>query len=108
MSPDPYFPEALMWLRARSKTALCLSVVSFLFTPAIAKHQEATAIRLPAHRVAVEHLTCDRSVIDSISYEMATVGQAQTLLSHSTVDNLNGDIPSTKRQPVVRPCRSSR
>ncbi len=53
-----------MWLRARSKTALCLSVVSFLFTPAIAKHQETTAVRLPAHRVAVEHLTCDRSVID--------------------------------------------
>ena len=77
-----------MWLRARSKTALCLSVVSFLFTPAIAKHQETTAVRLPAHRVAVEHLTCDRSVIDPSSFKMATGGQAQTLLS----DNMPGDL----------------
>jgi hypothetical protein len=28
-----------MLLRARSKTALCLSVVSFLFTPAIVRHR---------------------------------------------------------------------
>ena len=96
-----------MWLRARSKTALCLSVASFLFTPAIAKHQETTAVRLPAHRVAVEPLTCDRSAIDPISYEMATVGQAQTLLSDSTLDD-SARSRFTKRQPVARACRSSR
>jgi hypothetical protein len=59
-----------MLLRARSKTALCLSVVSFLFTPAIAKHQKEPAVAL----------TCDRRVIDAESYEMATIGQARTLL----------------------------
>jgi hypothetical protein len=63
-----------MLLRARSKTALCLSVVSFLFTPAIAKHQKAPAVAL----------TCDRRVIDVESYEMATVGQAQTLVTDRT------------------------
>ena len=82
-----------MWLRARSKTALCLSVVSFLFTPAIAKHQETTAVRLPANRVAVERLTCDRTVLDSASYEMAPAGRARALPSDnthvSTPDDLN-------------------
>ena len=63
-----------MLLRARSKTALCLSVVSFLFTPAIAKHQKAPEVAL----------TCDRRVIDSESYEMATIGQARTLLTDRT------------------------
>jgi hypothetical protein len=63
-----------MLLRARSKTALCLSVVSFLFTPAIAKHQRQPEIAL----------TCDRRVIDAESYEMATIGQARTLLTDRT------------------------
>lgn len=63
-----------MLLRARSKTALCLSVVSFLFTPAIAKHQRAAEVAL----------TCDRRVIDADSYEMATIGQARTLLADRT------------------------
>jgi hypothetical protein len=109
-----------MWLRARSKTALCLSVASFLFTPAIAKHQETTAVRLPAHRVAVEPLTCDRNVIDPISYEMATVGQAQTLLSDrsdfwdaflvnkhvSTLDDLNGDMQELAERALERDPRN--
>ncbi len=60
-----------MLLRARSKTALCLSVVSFLFTPAIAKHQKEPEVAL----------TCDRRAIDAQSYEMATIGQARTLLT---------------------------
>ena len=95
-----------MWLRARSKTALFLSVTSFLFTPAIVKRQEATAIRLPAHRVAVEHLTCDRSVIDPSSFKMATVGQAQTLLSDSTLDDLNGDIQELAERALERDPRN--
>jgi len=95
-----------MWLRARSKTALCLSVASFLFTPAIAKHQETTAVRLPAHRVAVERLTCDRTVIDPVSYEMATVGQAQALLSDSTLDDLNGDIQELAERALERDPRN--
>ena len=68
-----------MLLRARSKTAFCLSVVSFLFTPAIAKHrQEAAPVQAPVT------LTCDRRVIDRESYEMATIGQARALLADRT------------------------
>lgn len=48
-----------MLLRARSKTALCLSVVSFLFTPAIAKHRQDAA---PVETRAAQ--TRDRQVID--------------------------------------------
>ena len=72
-----------MWLRGRSKTALCLSVISFLFTPAIAKHRDFPASLPAAQRVVAEGvgLTCDRQVIDPQSYEMATIGQARTLLS---------------------------
>ncbi len=75
-----------MLLRARSKTALCLSVVSFLFTPAIAKHQKEPDVAL----------TCDHRVIDAESYEMATMGQARlaeralerdprNMMAHSTL-----------------------
>jgi hypothetical protein len=68
-----------MLLRARSKTALCLSVVSFLFTPAIAKHrQQAAPVEAPATP------TCDRRLIDRESYEMATIGQARALLTDRT------------------------
>jgi hypothetical protein len=70
-----------MWLRGRSKTALCLSVISFLFTPAIAKHRESSAAWPAAQRVPAASLTCDRQVIDPASYEMATAGQARTLLA---------------------------
>jgi len=73
-----------------------LSVISFLFTPAIAKHQESVpaaptpvvsgvnqtiTVTAAADRTA---LTCDRGVIDPDSYEMATIGQARTLLSDRT------------------------
>ena len=67
---DPFLGGPML-LRARSKTALCLSVVSFLFTPAIAKHQKEPDVAL----------TCDRRAIDAESYEMATIGQARTLLT---------------------------
>jgi hypothetical protein len=72
-----------MLLRGRSKTALCLSVISFLFTPAIAKHRDFAASLPTAQRVGAEGigLTCDRQVIHPESYEMATIGQARTLLS---------------------------
>ena len=61
-TPFPDFPEALMWLRARSKTALCLSVVSFLFTPAIAKHQETTAVQAAraSRRGGAPHVRSER------------------------------------------------
>ena len=58
--------EVAMLLHARATPTLCLSVLSFLFMPAIARCQ---------------NLTCDRNAIDPRSYEMATVGQAQTLLN---------------------------
>ena len=48
-----------MLLRARSKTALCLSVVSFLFTPAIATHRQDAA---PVETRAAQ--APDRQVID--------------------------------------------
>jgi len=71
-----------MWLRGRSTTALCLSVISFLFTPAIAKHQDDPAEAARAvHHPGGASLTCDRGAIEPESYDMATIGQAQTLLA---------------------------
>jgi hypothetical protein len=67
-------PGACMLVKPRSTTALCLSVMSFLFTPAIAKQQGGTAFSRTV-------LTCDRSAIDPQSYEMATIGQARALLT---------------------------
>ena len=75
-----------MIVRGRSSTALCLSVISFLFTPAIAKQSSNQPIRQSANSAApgfsrTVALTCDRRVIDAESYEMATIGQARTLLT---------------------------
>jgi hypothetical protein len=76
-----------MLLHARSTSALCLSVLSFVFMPAIAKCQDlsAGALRAKAEaQTAMAALTCDRAVIDPDSYEMATIGQAHTLLTDRT------------------------
>ncbi len=87
-----------MLVRGRSTTALCLSVISYLFTPAIAKHREpapresasiaANAAQSGSSRTAAVRnaaaLTCDPHTIDPLSYEMATIGQARTLLSDRT------------------------
>ena len=92
-----------MLVRGRSTTALCLSVISYLFTPAIAKHPDAAPPEIPSvvsgraaalaeadrtinvtATVPRTALTCDRSVIDPDSYAMATIGQARTLLSDRT------------------------
>ena len=71
-----------MLVRGRSTTALCLSVISFLFTPAIAKQGSSNLpIRQPSNPHA---LTCNRSLIDRQSYEMATIGQARALLTDRT------------------------
>lgn len=76
-----------MLLHARSTSALCLSVLSFVFMPAIAKCQDSSAGALRAKveaQTATAALTCDRAVIHSDSYEMATIGQAHTLLTDRT------------------------
>jgi hypothetical protein len=62
---------ATMIVRGRSTTALCLSVISFLFTP-------ASPVVSGFSRTA---LTCDRDAIDPQSYELATIGQARALLT---------------------------
>lgn len=77
-------PGADMIVKARSKTALCLSVISFLFTPAIAKIRSVQSSNLPisqSSNAGSAQLTCDRDAIDRESYEMATIGQARTLLT---------------------------
>jgi len=65
-----------MLLSGGSKSALCLCVLSFLVMPAVAKWED----------VAVQSvaLTCDRRAIDPDSYDMATIGQGQTLLTDRT------------------------
>ena len=72
-----------MLVRGRSTTALCLSVISFLFTPAIAKHPDGSrATQAPvASDFSRTVLTCDRDAIDQQSYDMATIGQARALLT---------------------------
>ena len=52
-----------MLLRARSKTALCLSVVSFLFTPAIVRHRHPEPPRtvVSAFHPTDVALACDRT-----------------------------------------------
>ena len=72
-----------MLVRGRSTTALCLSVISFLFTPAIAKHPEGSrATQAPAgSNLSRTVLTCDRDAIDPQSYDLATIGQARALLT---------------------------
>jgi hypothetical protein len=79
-------PAVGMLLRGRSTTALCLSVISFLFTPAIAKQSPTpptsqtidSSFQSTGTRGA---LTCDRNEIDPESYELATIGQARALLT---------------------------
>jgi hypothetical protein len=76
-------PGASMIVRGRSKTALCLSVISFLFTPAIAKQQQVsrTSPSPVVSGFSRTGLTCDRAAIDPQSYELATIGQARALLT---------------------------
>lgn len=68
-----------MLLRGGSMPALCLSILSFMFTPAIAGRQEVAPRADP--RSVGRPLTCDRRIINRDSYEMATIGQARTLLT---------------------------
>jgi hypothetical protein len=72
-----------MLVKARSTTALCLSVVSFLFTPAVAKQASRESANLPIRQStnSAIALTCDRGAIDQQSYELATIGQARALLA---------------------------
>jgi hypothetical protein len=73
-----------MLVKARSTTALCLSVMSFLFTPAIAKQASTESANLPIRQStnsANASLTCNRDAIDPQSYELATIGQARALLT---------------------------
>ena len=65
-----------MLVPARSASALGLSVLSFLFTPAILGGRQ-----MPVPRAV---LTCERAAIDPDSYAMATIGQAHTLLADRT------------------------
>ena len=76
-------PGASMMVKGRSTTALCLSVISFLFTPAIARQQQVIATSPSASRSSFSRtaLTCDRGAIDPQSYELATIGQARALLT---------------------------
>ena len=68
-----------MLVKGRSTTALCLSVISFLFTPAVAKQSTNPPIHQSANSAIA--LTCDRGAVDPQSYEMATIGQARALLA---------------------------
>jgi hypothetical protein len=73
-----------MMVKGRSTTALCLSVISFLFTPAVAKHQDegrTSSSPVVSGFSRAAPLTCDRSVIDRESYQFATIGQARALLA---------------------------
>ena len=109
-------------VRGRSTTALCLSVISFLFTPAIAKHRGAQSSHPPGFQSADARavLTCDRDAIDSESYELATIGQARALLSDrsdfwdafrinshiSTLRALNLDTEALAERAVARDPRN--
>lgn len=75
--------QAAMLVKGRSTTALCLSVISFLFTPAIAKQGafQSSNLPIPESTNAPVALTCDRRAIDQQSYDMATIGQARALLA---------------------------
>ena len=75
-------PGPVMLVKGRSTTALCLSVMSFLFTPAMRKAGRIAHVFPGLSGFSrTEALTCDRSVIDQQSYEMATIGQARALLA---------------------------
>lgn len=96
-------PAAFMLVKGRSWTALCLSVISFLFTPAIAKQGSSNLpIRQPSNSQA---LTCDRSLIDQQSYEMATIGQARALLA-DRVRDLNLDAQELAERALARDPRN--
>ena len=82
-----------MLVRGRATTALCLSVISYLFTPAIAKHREPapretasiaadaaqSGSTRPAAVTPAAALTCDPHVIDPLSYDMAINAHISTL-----------------------------
>ena len=55
-------------------------MISFLFTPAIAKQSAILPIRQSAS-APIESLSCHRDVIDPESYDMATIGQARALFA---------------------------
>jgi len=80
--------EVALWhfrmVKGGSTTALCLSVVAFLFMPAI-ERQESSNLPIAQSSIARSAtLTCDRAAIDRESYEMATIGQARALLTDRT------------------------
>lgn len=68
-------------VKGGSKTALCLSVISFLFTPAIEKEESSNLPITRSSHARSANLTCDRTAIERESYEMATIGQARALLT---------------------------
>jgi hypothetical protein len=73
-----------MLVSGRSTTAWYLSVISFLFTPAVARQASTESANLPIRQSsnsAIASLTCNRDAIDPQSYELATIGQARALLS---------------------------
>ena len=68
-------------VKGGSKTALCLSVISFLFTPAIEKEESPNLPITRSSYARRANLTCDRGAIERGSFEMATIGQARALLT---------------------------
>ncbi len=100
-------PGGSMLVKGRSTTALCLSVMSFLFTPAIAKQESSGR---PGRQVSgSEALTCDSRVLDVQSYEMSTIGQARALRVNShiaTPRDLNLDAQDLAERAAARDRRN--
>jgi len=103
-----------MLVRGRSRTALCLSLISFLFTPAIVKRQDETHASVSpvvsssvvsGFSRTVVPLTCNRSLIDQQSDEMATIGQARALLTDRLRD-LNLDAQELAERALARDPRN--
>jgi hypothetical protein len=64
----------VMLVKGRSTTALCLSVISFLFTPAIAKLDSSNPPVRQSIKVEAAASTCDRDAIQSETFEVEKVG----------------------------------
>jgi hypothetical protein len=77
-------PGASIMVKGGSTTALCLSVISFLFMPAIETEESSKPPVFQSSNARSATLTCDRGAIDGESYEMATIGQARALLTDRT------------------------
>jgi hypothetical protein len=77
-------PGGSIMVKGGSTTALCLSVISFLFMPAIETEESSKPPVFQSSNARSATLTCDRGAIDSESYEMATIGQARALLTDRT------------------------